>query len=339
MDKIIAKSSLYHNLLSEDHSLDKSLRPTTFKEFIGQKDVVGHLTIYIEAAKKRKEPVDHILLSGLPGLGKTTIANLVSKEMGTNMVSTSAPALEKPFNLVGILTNLARGDVLFIDEVHRLTPVIEEYLYSAMEDFTISMIAGQGPYARSVKLSIQPFTLIAATTREGKLGDPFRARFGVMEKLTFYPVDDLAIILKRSSKLLNTIIDDKACAIIAERSRGTPRVANRILKRIRDIAQCKSNNRITQDIAREGLEMLQIDDMGLDQTDRRIIELLISNHDEPVGLKTISASVGEEEETIEEIHEPYLIQKNLLIKTPRGRKVTENALKIFSRKKSDGILF
>jgi len=307
---------------SEDLRLDQTLRPQDFSEFVGQLQTVNNLKIYIRAAKERREALDHILFTGLPGLGKTTLAYLMAKMNGVNIVSTSGPAMERPADLVGILTNLKEQEILFIDEIHRLSNVVEEYLYSAMEDFSINIMLDAGPHARSMKINLPHFTLIGATTREGLLTDPFRARFGILEKLELYPPEDLFQIIKRSARLLNVHTEEDSARLMAGRSRGTPRIANRLLKRIRDLAQVKSNNRITPKIAEEGLAMLGIDHAGLDNTDRKILKTLYDNGGGPVGLKTIAISVGEEEDTIEEVYEPFLVQCCFLEKTARGRKIT-----------------
>jgi Holliday junction DNA helicase RuvB len=319
------KRFISHLRDEEDVSLDTTLRPRTFDEFVGQRQTTGNLKIYIEAARQRNEPLDHILFSGLPGLGKTTLATLVANELKAEFKTTSGPALEKPADLVGILTNLKKSDILFIDEIHRIPTTVEEYLYSALEDFLINIIIDQGPHARSLKLTLPHFTLIGATTREGLLTEAFRARFGIFAKLDFYPAKDLFQIIKRSAKLLGVELHEAAGQMIASRARGTPRIANRLLKRIRDLAQLKSHNVITEEIARQGLEMLGIDEAGLDATDRKILTTIRTYSGNPVGIKTIAISVGEEEDTIEEVYEPYLIQQGLLEKTPRGRRITSLA--------------
>jgi Holliday junction DNA helicase RuvB len=309
----------------DDLRLDQTLRPQSFDEFVGQSKIVNNVKIYITAAQKRGEALDHILFTGLPGLGKTTLAHLVAKRCQAEIKVTSGPAMERPADLVGILTNLQPKDILFIDEIHRLPKTVEEYLYSAMEDYTVNIMIDQGPHARSVNIDVPKFTLIGATTREGLLSDPFRARFGILEKLELYPTDDLLKITVRSAKLLNVKLEDDAGQLISQRARGTPRVANRLLKRIRDLAQVKSNNVINLKIALEGLEMLGIDNAGLEETDRKILRTIINHGGGPIGLKTIAVSVGEEEDTIEEVYEPFLIQCCFLEKTPRGRKVTKSA--------------
>ncbi|NUM35665.1 MAG: Holliday junction branch migration DNA helicase RuvB [Candidatus Brocadiae bacterium] len=309
----------------EEETLEISLRPQSFKEFVGQKRIVENLQTYIQAAAQRKEVLDHILFSGPPGLGKTTLARLISKEMGVGIKITSGPALKIAGDLAGILTSLQPGDILFIDEIHRLYPVVEEYLYSAMEDFSIDIIIDQGPSARSVNLKLKPFTLIGATTREGLLTSPFRARFLIHEKLVLYPPEDLIFILKRSSQILGVQIKEEAAVLIAQRSRGTPRVANRFLRRIRDVAQIHSQGIVDEKVALRGLEMMGVDSYGLDNTDRKILQTIIHHGGGPVGVKTIAVAVGEEDDTIESVYEPYLIQEGYLQKTPRGRKVAPKA--------------
>jgi Holliday junction DNA helicase RuvB len=301
---------------------ETALRPRTLAEFVGQRQVIDNLGVFVAAARKRGEPLDHILFSGMPGLGKTTLANLIAHEMEVGMHATSGPALERAGDLVSLLTNLGRGDVLFIDEIHRMPKAVEEYLYSAMEDWHIDIVLDQGPAARSVRVSLQRFTLVGATTREGLLSAPFRARFGVLERLDPYPVQDLLTIVRRSAGLLGTPIVDDAATLIASRSRGTPRVANRILRRLRDVAQVKGNGKIDVAIAEQGLRMLGIDGHGLTELDRRILRCLAGSST-PVGLKTVAVAVGEEEDTIEDTYEPHLIREGLVQKTPRGRVVTE----------------
>jgi len=302
-----------------------TLRPKRFDEFIGQKKTTDNLRLYIEAARDRNEALDHILFSGPPGLGKTTLGHIVAHEIGTEFRATSGPVLERPADLAGILTKLGKFDVLFIDEIHRVNVSVEEYLYSAMEDYSIDILIDQGPHARSIKIDVPPFTLIGATTREGLLTTPFRARFGVLEKLNYYPPEELLQVVLRSAHILKIEVDEDAAGIIARRSRGTPRESNRYLRRIRDLAQVKSHGRITVEVAVEGLRMLGIDEAGLDAMDRRILQALIRHGGGPLGLKTIAVSVGETEDTIEDVYEPYLIQRGFLKKTPRGRVVTRQA--------------
>jgi Holliday junction DNA helicase RuvB len=309
----------------DDKNLDLTLRPKRFSDFIGQSRIKENLFIYIEAAKKRGEPLDHILFSGPPGLGKTTLSQIIANEIGTTIKTTSGPILDKPVDLAGILTNLQYGDILFIDEIHRLNTTVEEYLYSAMEDFFIDIIIDQGPKARSVKIKLPKFTLVGSTTREGLLTAPLRSRFGVLEKLEFYPWEDLYKIVCNSARILSIQIEDRGAEIIAKRSRGTPRIANRFLRRIRDVAQVRGNDVINEEVAHIGLEMLGVDENGLGDMDRKILETVIRYGGGPVGLKTIAVSVNEEEDTIEEVYESFLIQRGYLDKTPRGRVATKLA--------------
>ena len=306
----------------DERDFEAALRPRRLSEFVGQRQIVHNLDVYVAAAKKRGEPMDHVLFSGMPGLGKTTLAQLIAVEMGAHMHGTSGPVLERAGDLVGILTNLKRGDVLFVDEIHRLPAPVEEYLYSAMEDFHVDIQIDQGPQSRSVRLDLQRFTLVGATTREGLLSAPFRARFGVTERLDPYEPADIRKIAQRSAALLKVEIDGPALDLIAQRSRGTPRVANRILRRLRDVAQVRAKGRITDAVAREGMTMLGIDEHGLTEMDRRILRCL-ADQGGAVGLKTVAVAVGEEEDTIEDAYEPHLIREGLIQKTPRGRKLTE----------------
>lgn len=311
--------------VSDDEGLDVSLRPRAFKDFTGQTRIKENLHVCINAARKRGDVIDHILFSGPPGLGKTTLSQIMAAENEVSLKSTSGPILEKPADLAGILTNLQRGDILFIDEIHRLGKIVEEYLYSAMEDFVIDILIDQGPNARSVKINLPNFTLIGATTREGLLTAPFRSRFGILERFDYYPWTDLFLIIINSAKKLDIAIDEKGAEVIARRSRGTPRIANRFLKRIRDVAQVKGDNKITEDVANEGLRMLGVDGNGLGEMDRKILATLTRSGGIPVGLKTIAISVGEDEETIEDVYEAFLIQQGYINKTPRGRTATELA--------------
>jgi len=307
----------------EDVEFDTALRPTAFDEFIGQAKLKENLKIFIEAAKKRKEPLDHILLFGPPGLGKTTLAHIIAHEMETNIKTTSGPVLARPGDLAGILTNLVDGEVLFVDEIHRISSVVEEYLYPAMEDFLIDIMIDKGPSARSVRINVPHFTLIGATTRSGLLTSPLRSRFGIVERLNYYTDADLAQVVKRSAKILKVETDSTGCAEIASRSRGTPRVANRLLRRVRDFAQVKANGKITRDVAIQALEMLEVDQGGLDLMDKRILNYITREcGGGPVGINTLAVGVGEESETIEEIYEPYLIQKGFLKRTASGRVAT-----------------
>ena len=321
---MIKEDILSSTQIVEDKNLDFTLRPRRFSDFIGQDRIKENLLIYIEAAKKRGEPLDHILFSGPPGLGKTTLSQIVANEINASIKTTSGPILDKPMDLAGILTNLQEGDVLFIDEIHRLNTTVEEYLYSAMEDFYIDILIDQGPKARSVKINLPKFTLVGSTTREGLLTAPLRSRFGVLEKLEFYPWTDLYKVVCNSARILSVQIDEKGAEIIAKRSRGTPRIANRFLRRIRDVAQVRGNDIINEEVAGIGLEMLGVDENGLGEMDRKILETLI-RYAGPVGLKTIAVSVSEEEDTIEEVYESYLIQRGYLDKTPRGRIATRLA--------------
>ncbi len=308
---------------NEDNEIENSLRPKQLSDYIGQEKAKENLSVYIQAAKLRNEPLDHVLLYGPPGLGKTTLAGIIANELGVNIRITSGPAIEKQGDLVAILSNLESGDVLFIDEIHRLNRTVEEILYPAMEDGKIDIIIGKGPSARSYQLSLPKFTLVGATTRAGQISAPLRDRFGVILRLEMYNQDELAEIVRRSSKILNIPLDDKGAYQIAGRSRGTPRIANRLLKRSRDFAEVKYEGVITEEAAMEALSSMEIDELGLDSVDRRLLMTMIRNYNGgPVGLETISAAIGEESVTIEDVYEPYLMQIGFLARTPRGRCVT-----------------
>lgn len=312
----------------EDLVADQTLRPTTFSEFVGQSDVVENLKLYIEASRKRGEALDHVLLFGPPGLGKTTLAHIISKELDVNLKQTSGPVLERAADLAGLLTNLRGRDVLFIDEVHRINNVVEEYLYSAMEDYGIDILIDKGPSARSVRLNLEPFTLIGATTRLGSLTSPMRDRFGVVLRVDFYEVEDLVQIILRSAKILTVKIDKEGASELASRSRGTPRVANRILRRTRDYAEVKENGEITKKVAMKSLEKLGIDGHGLDDMDRAILSALVEKFSGgPVGINSLSVAIGEDSQTIEDVYEPFLIKKGFIQRTARGRVAEERAFK------------
>ncbi|WP_158799904.1 Holliday junction branch migration DNA helicase RuvB [Pedobacter sp. L105] len=315
-----------------ERDIEKVLRPQAFEDFTGQEKIMENLKIFVKAAKQRGEPLDHVLLHGPPGLGKTTLSYIIANEMGVGIKVTSGPVLDKPGDLAGLLTNLETGDILFIDEIHRLSPLVEEYLYSAMEDFKIDIMLESGPNARSVQITLNPFTLVGATTRSGLLTAPLRARFGINSRLAYYDAKLLTTIVLRSSQILKTPITEEGAYEIARRSRGTPRIANALLRRTRDFAQIKGNGTIDTAIAKYALTALNVDEHGLDEMDNKILSTIIDKFKGgPVGLKTIATAVGEDEGTIEEVYEPFLIQEGYMMRTSRGREVTEAAYKHLKR--------
>jgi Holliday junction DNA helicase RuvB len=318
---------------STDVRLDRSVRPERLSDYVGQKAVREQLEVFIEAARKRSEPLDHLLIFGPPGLGKTTLANIVANEMGVNLRTSSGPTLEKPGDLAAIMTNLEPGDVLFIDEIHRLSPVVEEIMYPAMEDFELDIVIGEGPAARSLKIDLPPFTLIGATTRAGLLTSPLRDRFGIVQRLEFYSVDDLSSIVSRASGILGIDTEIKGATEIARRSRGTPRIANRLLRRVRDFAEVKADGRVTAEVADAALAMLNVDERGFDHMDRNLMLTLINKFDGgPVGIDSLAATLSEERGTLEDVLEPFLIQQGYLVRTPRGRVATRLAFEHFGIK-------
>lgn len=327
----------FDKLNTADKEIEKVLRPQVFEDFTGQQKIIENLKIFVQAARLRGEALDHVLLHGPPGLGKTTLSNIIANEMGVGFKVTSGPVLDKPGDLAGLLTNLETGDILFIDEIHRLSPLVEEYLYSAMEDFKIDIMLESGPNARSVQITLNPFTLIGATTRSGLLTSPLRARFGINSRLQYYDAKLLTTIVLRSSQILKTQITDEGAYEIARRSRGTPRIANALLRRTRDFAQIKGDGNIETSIARYALNALNVDEHGLDEMDNKILTTIIDKFKGgPVGLKTIATAVGEEEGTIEEVYEPFLIQEGYLMRTSRGREATEAAYKHLGKIKTGG---
>ena len=324
------------NLSPEEHDIEKALRPLTFDDFSGQDQVLENLQIFVKAAVERNEALDHTLFHGPPGLGKTTLAHILANELNVGIKVTSGPVLDKPGDLAGLLTNLEDRDVLFIDEIHRLSPIVEEYLYSAMEDYKIDIMIESGPNARTVQINLNPFTLVGATTRSGLLTAPMRARFGISSRLQYYSTELLSTILQRSAQILNVPISFEAAIEIAGRSRGTPRIANALLRRVRDFAQVKGNGKIDIEIAKFGLKALNVDAHGLDEMDNKILTTIIDKFKGgPVGITTIATAVSESPETIEEVYEPFLIQQGFIMRTPRGREVTELAYKHLGRQKGD----
>jgi len=318
--------------VDDDAQYEAGLRPRKLDEYIGQDHVRENLVVAIAAAKQRNEPLDHVLLHGPPGLGKTTLAYVIANELGVPVRATSGPAIEKPGDLVGIVTNLGANEVLFIDEIHRMSPAVEEILYPALEDYQVDIVIGQGPSARTVKVRLERFTLIGATTRTGLLTSPLRSRFGITHRLEFYAPADLAEIVRRSAKILGVPIDDAAAVEISQRSRGTPRIANRLLKRVRDYAQVRASGHITLEVARAGLKMLEVDEHGFDEVDRRLLRTIIDKFGGgPVGLTSLAAATSEELDAIEDIHEPFLIQLGMIDRTPRGRVATARAYQHFNR--------
>jgi Holliday junction DNA helicase RuvB len=323
--------------IEDDLAYEVSLRPKVMDEFIGQKRIKENLKIFIEAAKKRKEALDHVLISGPPGLGKTTLAHIIANEMGVPIRVTSGPTIERAGDLAALLTNLSNHQVLFIDEIHRLSNIIEEILYPAMEDYRLDIIIGQGPSARSIKLELPKFTLVGATTRTGLLTSPLRGRFGIVHRIDFYAPEELKAICLRSAKIMGVEIDDKGATEVSHRSRGTPRVANRLLRRIRDYAEVKAEGKITLKVALAALSMLEVDKLGFDEIDRKILLTIIEKFNGgPVGLNTLSAAIGEEKDAIEDVHEPFLLQCGFIDRTPRGRKATQLAYKHFGLHKVNG---
>lgn len=321
------------DIKDEDFSIEESLRPVTLETYIGQDKVKENMRVYIEAAKQRSEALDHVLLYGPPGLGKTTLSNIIANEMNANIRTTSGPAIERPGDMAAILNNLNEGDILFIDEIHRINRLIEEVLYPAMEDYVLDIVIGKGADAKSIRIDLPKFTLIGATTRIGLLTAPLRDRFGVINRLELYTPEELATIVKRSAKVLNIEIDDRGAVEIARRSRGTPRIANRLLKRVRDFAQVKYEGIITEDVAKDSLDILEVDKNGLDLIDKKLLMCMIEKFDGgPVGVETLAVSIGEEAETIEDVYEPYLIQQGFIKRTPRGRVVTKMGYDYFGLK-------
>lgn len=333
----MAKRSITTEFTEEDVGIESSLRPQMLEDYVGQEKVKKNLKVYIEAAKQRGDSLDHVLLYGPPGLGKTTLAGIIANEMGTNIKITAGPAIEKPGEMAAILNNLQDGDVLFVDEIHRLNRQVEEVLYPAMEDYVIDIMIGKGASARSVRLDLPRFTLIGATTRAGMLSAPLRDRFGVVNRLSFYTTQELRKIIMHSAAILAVEIDEEGALELARRSRGTPRLANRLLKRVRDFAQVKYDGRITKDVTDFALDLLEVDKLGLDQTDRQIIMTMIHNFGGgPVGLDNLAVSLGEDAGTLEDVYEPYLVQNGLIVRTPRGRMVSDEGYRHFGLSREEG---
>jgi Holliday junction DNA helicase RuvB len=320
-DRIVTASAA-----SEDEALDRAIRPRKLADYVGQPQVTEQMEVFIEAARRRKDALDHVLIFGPPGLGKTTLAHIISNEMGANLRHSAGPVLEKQGDLAALLTNLEPHDVLFVDEIHRLSPVVEEILYPAMEDYQLDIVIGEGPAARSIKLDLPPFTLVGATTRAGLLTSPLRDRFGIVQRLEFYNCKDLAYILKRSAGILGIEMEDTGALALAKRSRGTPRIANRLLRRVRDYAEVKAQGVVTAGVVEAAMQMLDVDERGFDSQDRRLLRTIIEKFDGgPVGVDNLAAAIGEEKGTIEDVLEPYLIQQGFIVRTPRGRMATRNA--------------
>ena len=330
----MARRIISTELTEEDQSVESSLRPQRLEDYIGQQKAKENLKIYIEAAKQRKEALDHVLFFGSPGLGKTTLAGIIANEMRVNLKITTGPAIEKPGDIVAILNNLQEGDLLFIDEIHRLNRQVEELLYPAMEDFAVDIVIGKGATAKAIRLGLPKFTLVGATTRAGMLSAPLRDRFGVVHRLEFYTVEELKQIILRSAKMLNVEIDEKGAIELAKRSRGTPRLANRLLKRVRDFAQVKYNGKINGEVAEFALDLLEVDRLGLDNIDREILVAMIEKFNGgPVGIEAVATTIGEDSGTVEEVYEPYLVQTGLIVRTPRGRMVTQLAYQHYTLKR------